>query len=254
MICEEASEALIFVRVENRELLSKSVARQIEEAIQSKKLPLGDKLPAETDLATQFGVSRTAIREALRIVSAKGLIRIEKGRGIFVIEPSSDSVTDPIQLYLKYNMEHNYALDLIHSRQIIEPSIAASAALNRTDEDVVLLKSDIETLIAYDSGFDGLANLDLVFHLHIAKATQSRLIPLILEPIHKLMPEIKKSVYKTNDDAKESAVIWHQKIVDQIVAGDSDGAFRAMKQHLEIAEKHIKVMLQSVELSDPLQK
>ena len=236
-------EVPIFIKVENREVLSKGIARQIEEAIHTKKLVIGTKLPSEAELSLQFGVSRTAIREAIRMVSAKGLLRIEKGKGIYVKELSADSVTDPIHLYLQTNIDENYALDIIHSRQIIEPSIAADAARHRTDEDIVRLRRDIELLVAYTGHNDGLAQMDMDFHLHIARATQNTLIPLMLEPIHRLMPAIKKSVYKAIDNAKDSAVEWHGKIVEEIIAGSPQGAFEAMKHHREIAEEHVKTAL-----------
>jgi GntR family transcriptional repressor for pyruvate dehydrogenase complex len=180
-------------------------------------------------------------------VSAKGLIRIEKGRGIFVKALSADTVSDPLHQYLKYKIEKNYALDVIHARQIIEPSIAAFAALHRTEEDIELMHANIYRLINYDGEFDGLAKLDMDFHLQIAHASHNQVMPLILDPIHRLMPEIKKSVYATNDHAKESAIEWHSKIVDMIVRADAEGARLTMQQHLEIAEEHIRVMLNAQE-------
>lgn len=239
------SEALIFAPVENREILSKKIANLIEEAIHSKKLANGNKLPSEAELSSQFGVSRTVIREALRTVSAKGLISIEKGRGIFVKALSADTVSNPLHQYLKFKIEHNYALDVIHARQIIEPSIAAFAALHRTAEDMQKLNSNIERLKNYSGELAGLASLDMEFHLLIARASQNQVMPLILDPIHRLMPEIKKSVYATNDHAQESAIEWHSKIVHEIVKGDANGAREMMNKHLAIAEEHIRIMLRT---------
>lgn len=236
-------EVTIFTPFEGREILSKKIATQIEDAIHSKKIIKGNKLPSEAELSAQFGVSRTAIREALRMVSAKGLIKIEKGRGIFVNGVSANSVSDPLHQYLKYKIEKNYVLDLIHARQIIEPSIAAYAAVHRTETDIEKLHHNIEELKSYSAPFDGLARLDMEFHLQVARASNNQVMPLLLDPIHRLMPEIKKSVYQTNDHAKESAVEWHSKIFEQIVAGSAEGARDAMSQHLKIAEEHIQTML-----------
>lgn len=181
----------------------------------------------------------------MRIVSAKGLIRIEKGRGIFVKGLSPDTVSDPLHQYLKYTIRTDYALDVIHARQIIEPSIASFAALHRTDEDIEKLHSNIMRLNKYEGAYEGLAQLDMDFHLQIAQASHNQVMPLILDPIHRLMPEIKKSVYATNENAKESAIEWHSKIVDEIVKGDPDGASTMMHRHLEIAEEHIRKMLRA---------
>ncbi|NUN71252.1 MAG: FadR family transcriptional regulator [Bacteroidetes bacterium] len=185
------------------------------------------------------------IREALRTVSAKGLISIEKGRGIFVKALSADTVSDPLHQYLKFKISQNYALDVIHARQIIEPSIAAFAAQHRSDDDLEKLHSNINRLISYDGETSGLASLDMEFHLLIAKASQNQVMPLILDPIHRLMPEIKKSVYQTNDHAQESAIEWHSKIVEAIEQADPELASKMMHKHLAIAEEHIRIMLKS---------
>ena len=194
-------------------------------------------------MCEQFGVSRTALREALRIVSGKGLITIEKGKGIFVRGISADSVTNPLRSYLLYKNKHNSALDVIHARQIIEPPITAYAATHHTAEDEAILLEDIALLEAFDGDTGALAKMDMTFHLHIAKASHNNVMPLILDPIHRLMPDIKKAVYATNYNAKESAIVWHGKIVAEIIKGDPDSAFAAMKEHLRIAEEQIQRML-----------
>ena len=81
--------------------------------------------------------------------------------------------------------------------------------------------------------------------MQIAYASRNQVVPLILEPIHRLMPEIKKSVYATNDHAQESAIEWHSKIAKEIINGDPVGARAMMNQHLAIAEEHIRVMLKA---------
>lgn len=206
---------------------------------------MGNKLPSELELCVQFGVSRTALREALRMLSARGLITIVKGKGIFVKGFSADSVTDPLHHYLQFQSERSYVLDVIHARQLIEPPIAASAALHHTEEDIGRLEKDILELKKCTGDLSSLASLDMSFHLNIAKASQNPLMPLILDPINRLMPNIKQSVYATVADAKESAIIWHQKIFDEILRRDADAARKAMVQHLQIAEEHAEKMLEA---------
>jgi GntR family transcriptional repressor for pyruvate dehydrogenase complex len=242
----------MFITVEKRILLSNIVVSQIEEAIRSKALVPGEKLPSELALCQQFGVSRTAIREALRTLSGRGLITILKGKGIFVQNISAETVTDPIQFYLEMQLQRDYVLDVVHARQIIEPPIAASAALHHTEEDAEKLKKDQYDLVHSEGDYEELSRLDMLFHLDIAKASENSLIPLILEPIHRLIPQIKSSVYATVTDAKKSAVEWHDKILTAILHKDAEGARTAMIRHLEIAEQHTEQMLlkkQSIEKS-----
>jgi GntR family transcriptional repressor for pyruvate dehydrogenase complex len=233
----------IFTPVAKRSLLSNVVESQIEEAIRKRELLPGVKLPSELELCQQFKISRTAVREALRMLSARGLITIIKGKGMFVQNISAETVMDPIHLYLQMQLERNYVLDVVHARQIIEPPIAASAALHHTEEDAQKLKNDQNDLIKSNGDYAELSALDMQFHLDIAKASENSLIPLILEPIHRLIPQIKSSVYATVADAKQSAVEWHAKILDAILRKDSDGARSAMTRHLEIAEQHSEQML-----------
>ena len=235
----------IFTPVGNRELLSKTIASKIEEAIRSKKLVEGNRLPSEFHLCEQFGVSRTSLREALRMLSARGLISIVKGKGIFVTGFSAESVTLPFHRFLESQSELRYVMDVVHARQIIEPSIAAFAALHSTGEDIGRLEKDLKELRESTGDFTALAILDMNFHLDIAKATHNPLMPLILEPIQRLLPDIKSSVYATIAEAKDSAVTLHRKIFDAIARHDAGDAQEAMRQHLIIAEEHAEQMLKT---------
>lgn len=240
---KSAEEIPIFTPIAVREPLSKKIAGEIQDAIRTRKLAPGEKLPTEQQLGAQFGVSRTAVREAVRMLSARGLISIVKGKGIFVRPFSAETVTDPLHMYLQLASERNYALDLIRARQLIEPSLAEEAAVRRTEEDLERLRQDMDQLRACPEDSPELAALDMAFHLDVARATQNLLMPLLLDPIHRLMPEIKSSVYATVRNAKGSALIWHEKVLDMVAAGNPEGARSAMVEHLRIAEDHVKKML-----------
>lgn len=235
----------VFNSVGKSQLLSQQVEAKIEEAIRARKLVPGAKLPSEHELCEQFGVSRTAMREALRLLSARGLIRIEKGRGMFVTEPSAETVTSSLELYLHMNHEAEKTLHVINARQLIEPAFAAQAAERHTKADAARLRKDYEDLKACEKSFPQLSKLDMAFHLHIAQASGNPLVPLLIQPIHKLMPQIKASVYEVVRDAKEAAVEWHGRILEAILARDPDAARETMIRHLEIARQHIERTLEA---------
>lgn len=230
----------MFKQIETRVPISKIISAQIEEAILTKQFEPGSKIPSELELCEQFGASRTSVREALQILSAHNLITIIKGKGIFVNKISSESVISPLKKYLKLKLDRNYVLDLVHARQILEPAIASYAAMNRTEEDLVKLQSDLKLLEEYKGDYSELAVLDMKFHMHLAQASKNVVIPLLLNPIHSMLPEIKSTIYASVTDAKESAVIWHRKIYNEIEKGDPEAAHRAMLEHLKIAEEHAK--------------
>jgi GntR family transcriptional repressor for pyruvate dehydrogenase complex len=233
----------MFKKLVSRQLLSLTVQEQIEQVIKEGKLPAGGKLPTEMELCENFGVSRTVMREALRGLSAKGMISIEKGRGMFVKEISASSVTDPMHLYLTLNHKSDYGLDVVHARQAIEPSIAAMAAVHRTEEELRLLQDNHQRLIEWKEDYLLLAKLDSEFHLLIAKASDNPIMPLVIEPIHKLMPKIKLAIYGVVKDAHASAVDYHGKIVDAIAAQDEQAARHWMEEHLKNAEAHVRMSL-----------
>ncbi len=215
----------------------------IETAIRKKKIKPDDKLPSEFELCKQFNVSRTAVREALKILMAKGLVNIEKGRGIFVKKFSPDNIIEPLHTYLQLESDENYTLDVLEARMIIEPSIAAYAAMYRTAEDLNNLQNDVYELKKCIGDAEAHAKFDIKFHLDIAIASQNPIMFLILTPIQRLMPNIKSRILSSVKDAHEAAVVWHQKIFDAIAAGNADKAFKMMEGHLKIAKEHTEKML-----------
>ena len=96
-----------------------------------------EKLPTEIELSKSYGVSRNALREALRSLDSKGLIRIEKGRGMFVNNYSLSQAVSSVNMFLEMNASRDNLLQVIRLRQMFEPEIAAAASRNRTEEDLI---------------------------------------------------------------------------------------------------------------------
>ena len=223
--------------------LSKKVELQIEQAIRDRRLVPGERLPSEAKLSASFGVSRTVMREAIRMLAARGLVAAEKGRGVFISDFTSAQVTDPMRLYLSLNYDRDHVLDVIHARQSIEPTIASMAARNRSDEELKAMRANLEELKEHEGDFVDLAGIDMRFHMLLARASGNPIIPLVLDPIHHLMPQIKQSVYASVQNAKDSAVEYHGRILAAIERGDEAGARREMEEHLKRAEDHARKML-----------
>lgn len=230
----------MFNPLDERVSIKEMIAAQIEEAILDKKYLPGSKLPSENELGKMFGVSRTSVREAVQILQTHGLVSIEKGKGIFVKNISSESVSNNILKFLEHRFEGDYYFDLIHARQIIEPGIAYLAALNRTEEDLKRLMQDVKDIKNNDGDVVKHGEYDVAFHMHIAKASQNKLLPLLLKPIHNMMPSVKSKIISDVDEAKQAAIVWHTKIYEKIKNQDPEGAQSAMVAHLKIAEKHIE--------------
>ncbi len=232
----------LFKNIGDRVPLSQKVATKIEEAILSKELSVGDKLPSEHEMCDQFGVSRTSVREAIRILVTHGIVEVEKGRGIFVKNLSSKNVADGILKFYKHRLDGEYALDLIHTRQALEPDIAYYAALNRTDEDLRIIKENIDFLNKYHNNPNKSAKYDLGFHDSLTVASKNMLFLLVMRPLQQLIPPIKARIHSVLKNSTDVALVWHDRIYEAVRDQDADSARSSMVEHLRIAEEQIQLI------------
>ncbi|MDD5582529.1 MAG: FadR/GntR family transcriptional regulator [Candidatus Marinimicrobia bacterium] len=228
----------IFPKVGDSKTLSQKVEMKIEEAIRERKLLPGDKLPTEKELCEMFEVSRTALREALQMLSARGLVNIRKGSGIYVANFTKERAIKPMSLFLELNLNEKLIRDVMELRKIIEPSLAALAAQNRSENDlaeIIKTISDLKTCSEKDTEKE--AKIDANFHMCIARASGNPLAPMILEPIYRLMPKIRTLIYQKVPHAKEKAIQYHELLFEKIVNKNSKSAREIMQDHLSIADQ-----------------
>src|SRR5260370_6986889 len=125
------------------------VAVQIEQRILDGELRSGDRLPTERELAELFQVSRTAVREALKILAQKGLVDMRPGRGTIVIDGSQEAMQHSIGLVMKLKLgEVGGSNSLVEVREILEVEIAALAAARATETEIGSLLEAVETIDA----------------------------------------------------------------------------------------------------------
>ncbi len=238
----------LFNKIRNDMTLSQQVEGKIEEVIREKKILPGEKLPTENELCAMFGVSRTALREALRMLSARGLIAIRKGSGIYVTKYSTADVMRPMQLYFEMNFSHDSIRQFVDIRKMMEPEIARRAAQNRTDEEAAQLEQILAKLDkCTEENFDKEGLLDRDFHLKIAESCANPIIPMMIKPIYDFMPKIKTLIYANIVHVKSTAQQHHKRILEMILQRDSQGAFEVMGEHMLLAEEHSNAMLKSIE-------
>ncbi len=179
-----------YLPVQNGRLYEK-IVEQIESRIVSGDLETGDQLPPERELAEQFEVSRTAVREAIKALSEKGLVEIRTGRGTFVTKATPGVMRQSLGLLMKFGTTDGYA-NLVEIREIMEPEIAALAATRMTAEYISTMQEACEVM---ERSYDNPAlfiEADLDFHLALAEATQNPLIPAIIDSIFDLLREERK--------------------------------------------------------------
>src|SRR3979490_1464517 len=119
--------------------LYEQIVQQIEESILKGTLKPGDQLPAERDLAQRFGVSRTAVREAVKALREKGLVEAYSGRGTFITDGTSQAVRQSLDLMVKIGQPEGSQY-LAELRAILEPEIAALAAARVQDPELATMR------------------------------------------------------------------------------------------------------------------
>jgi GntR family transcriptional repressor for pyruvate dehydrogenase complex len=211
--------------------LYEQIVQQVEESILKGQLKPGDQLPAERDLAQRFGVSRTAVREAVKALREKGLVEAYTGRGTFVTNGKSQAMRQSLDLIIKISQQEG-SLHLAELRRILEPEIAALAA-PRIEEQ--LLSTMREAVAAMDRNVDereAYIEADLDFHLALAEAADNPLILALIDSIVGLLREQRSRIFEV-DGGPGRGQFHHKQILKAIERRDPDAAREAMRAHLE---------------------
>jgi len=211
--------------------LYEQIVQQVEDSIRKGQLKPGDQLPAERDLAQSFGVSRTAVREAVKTLRERGLVEAYSGRGTFVTNGSSHGIRQSLDLMIRVSQQEG-SVHLAELRQVLEPEIAALAAA-RIEEQLLLTMR--EAVTAMDRSLhdpDAYIEADLDFHLALAEAVGNPLILSLLDSIVVLLREQRSRIFSV-DGGPERGQYHHKKILQAIEQRDPDAARDTMRAHLE---------------------
>lgn len=223
----------IFQKIGTTQTLSQKIERNIERAIREKKLPVGSKLPSERELCEMFAVSRTALREALRRLSARGLIEIRKGSGMIVKKINMKDAIDSLNLYYDLKFDMDLLTQIIELRLAFEPEIARMAAVNRNEQDLKNLTTSLADFAACNPDNTQLeSDLDNKFHLTVARATANPFVIITMEPVHNLLPRMRNYIYANIEGEKEITLGYHKEIVNAIREKDADRAYEKMQAHI----------------------
>ncbi len=217
------------------ERLYEQIVQQIEQRIVAGELKVGDQLPSERELADQFAVSRTAVREAIKALREKGLVEIYMGRGTFIANGTSDLVRHTLDLLMKFDSTNGF-MNMVEVREIIEPEIAALAATRITDEYIAAMQEAMDKMEATIDNVEEFVEADLDFHLALAEATQNPIIPALLDPIINLLRE-QRILTTLIEGVAQHGQTNHKIIIEAMKLRDPDAAREAMRNHLEQIRK-----------------
>jgi GntR family transcriptional regulator, transcriptional repressor for pyruvate dehydrogenase complex len=210
--------------------LYEQIVQQIEESIVKGDLKPGDQLPAERELALRFGVSRTAVREAVKALREKGLVEAYSGRGTFITDGTTHAVRQSLDLMVKIGQPDG-STHLAEVRAILEPEIAALAATRIQESELATMREAVAVMDRAGQDPDAYIEADLDFHLALAEGAANPLILSLLDSIVGLLREQRLRIFRV-PGGPERGQVHHKRILEAVERRDPEKAREAMRGHL----------------------
>jgi GntR family transcriptional regulator, transcriptional repressor for pyruvate dehydrogenase complex len=220
--------------------LYEQIVKQIEESILKGALKAGDQLPAERELAQQFGVSRTAVREAVKTLREKGLVESYSGRGTFITNGTSQAIKQSLDFMMRIGQQDGLA-QLAEVRQILEPEIAALAASRVQEQHLAMMREAVAVMDEALRDPDAYIEADLDFHLALAEAAENPIILSLIDSIVGLLREQRLRIFYV-DGGPERGQYHHKLILEAVERRDADRARDAMRAHLQQVREDSRVL------------
>ncbi|MGN6580894.1 MAG: transcriptional regulator GlcC [Bordetella sp.] len=223
-------------------LVADAVAERIEGLIADGVLKSGQPLPSERRLTEKLGVSRTALREGLRLLRARGIIHTEQGRGSYV---SQIAQVDAQPLVHLFQSQPRTLYDLLEVRALLEGESARLAALRGTDIDFIMIRRRYEAMLAervQETGTAKHAHLDHAFHLSICEASHNPVLVHTLQALNDLMLgsvfACVNNLYH-REPHKRDIDKQHADLFHAVVGRQPEQAHRAATAHVDSVRKSL---------------
>lgn len=212
--------------------MSGQIVGQMLDLIRSGQLSEGDRLPPERELATQMGVSRVTVRDALRVLEAMGLVAIRVGSsgGAFVTQPSADIVGESVSNILFMRGFKPQAI--AEARLVLELGILDLVVDRITEEDLQALREICQQSRAQLDAGEYNRGLSIGFHTRLAKGAQNEAIAMLAESFSGPLSMAAVRASEVREDAQRQTVIEHERILAALEAGDQDRVSQEMVKHL----------------------
>ena len=229
--------APVFAALPRRLKLADQVVSAVEGQIAAGAHQPGEKLPPERVLCAQFGVSRTALREAVRSLVAKGLLEVRAGGGTRVRRPSAAPASQLLGLAVQATSAGPGVTwaHVLEARRVLEEEIAGLAAARRTEGDLEALRAAIDEMRARRDDAEDWSRADVRFHDALAVASGNPLMPLLLGAMQGALLDARRLAHRLPRTPVE-ALQHHLRVYAAVAAGDAAGARAAMHAHLDEAE------------------
>jgi DNA-binding FadR family transcriptional regulator len=216
--------------------LYQRIVEQIEDALARGDLRPGQRLPSERDLVEQFGASRSTVREALRVLESRAVIRSRPGdqNGPEVLPFTPSGLTE--QMTRLARVEEVTLAELVSFRMIVDGSASRLAARLRTEEELARMEATIAVMAdAVDSGFAEFSEADVAFHDAVAQASRNTLIQVCNQVVRQVVLSLisdKITRARSGRALMRESLRHHREVLEAIRAGDGPAAARVSRQSL----------------------
>jgi GntR family transcriptional regulator, transcriptional repressor for pyruvate dehydrogenase complex len=225
----------------------RKVAAAIGERILSRSLREGERLPPETELARQFGVNRSTVREALRELESSGLVKRRPGSKLMsVTRPQHEAIAEGVSRALV--MHDVTFLEVWEALTIIEPPIAEAAARTRTAEDLAGIAAAAERFAALNADTERAVHYAAEFFRSVGRATHNQVLGLAQEPLLQLLePSLRVMIDKV-PQARSRIATAQKRIAEALQGRDVEGARAWMTKHIRDFRKGYEIAKIDLEL------
>jgi GntR family transcriptional repressor for pyruvate dehydrogenase complex len=216
------------MRPVKKKRLYEDIVGQIKNLIKKGKLKSGDRLPPERELAEIFQVSRNSVREAIRALEEKQLIRSMPGDGTYVII-EEDMIVETLARAIKHEKDKLY--EIFQFRKLIEPEIVFLAAKNASLQDIKKLESMVDKQKRMINDGKKSIKLDEDFHLFLSHMSKNTIFLRITQTLNDILGETRAEVFQ-KESRKFLSLEGHQKVLKAVKQRNPNLARKTMKEHL----------------------
>ena len=216
--------------------LYERIADLLEERILSDGYEIEKKLPSEQALAEQYSVSRTVIREALKLLKERGLVDSRNGMGSYVTKPEAGNLADVI--YRMAVLDKISYADIYDVRKILEIAACREAASSVRNDQLAKMNAYLEKLKDRSISVKERRELDYNFHAAIAEASGNRLLGIMVRTTRNVfIAMIEKGIF--TEGGIEDAILRHDRIMQALINHDPAAAEKAMQEHLDQSYENV---------------
>ena len=218
------------------------LADLLREKILSGMIMEGSDLPNERELGEKSGLSRSSVREALRVLEGEGLIakRVGRNGGSAVMRPTSETIERSVRMFIRGQGIRLEAV--LEARSAIEPASAQFAAMHRTDEDIEALEACHAKLeLASEAGdLSAYTKANLEWHVQVVCASHNELLMAFISAISQSVVLATELEGFNSLEVRNAVITAHRKVMDAIKAKDGEAAARRMGRHMGAYVDNVK--------------